>query len=127
MTREIRGLLLALAACCLFGSFILLASGALSQKPRAAAPPEAAPKIEPAKPLPPAAAQGRELFMQSCAECHAADASGDEGPDLRHLVISDAHIALVVSSGIKGEMPSFQKKYGPTEIAALQAYLGSLR
>jgi mono/diheme cytochrome c family protein len=128
MSREIRGLLVAGVVCILFGGFILLAPAALRQKPPAAPPAPANPAL-PAPTTPPAApaAEGRSLYMQSCAECHAADASGDEGPDLRHLAISHAHVALVVTSGIKGEMPSFQKKYGPNEIAAIQAYLDTLR
>jgi len=138
LSREIRGLLVAGVVCLLFGGFILLAPAALRQKPAAAPPkPEnpaapAAPASGPASLAAPTtlsapAAEGRSLYMQSCAECHAADASGDEGPALRHLAISHAHVALVVTSGIKGEMPSFQKKYGPNEIAALQAYLDTLR
>lgn len=121
MTPEIRGLLLAGGAGGLFGGLVFLASCALHEKPSAEAPKPAPGEISPD------AARGRALFLQSCAGCHAADASGDEGPDLRRLAISDAHIALVVTSGIKGEMPSFRKKYGPSEVAALQAYLGSLR
>ncbi len=62
----------------------------------------------------------------SCAHCHADDASGDEGPDLRKLHLSDAHITLLVKSGIKGDMPSFAKKYDDAQIAAVVAYLRSL-
>ena len=62
----------------------------------------------------------------SCAHCHADDATGDEGPNLHKLKISDTHIALVVKSGIKGEMPIFAKKYDDAQIAAIAAYLRSL-
>lgn len=70
--------------------------------------------------------QGHGFYIQSCAHCHADDASGDEGPDLHRLKISDGRISHVIKNGIKGEMPSFSKKYGDPEIAALRAYLRSL-
>lgn len=70
--------------------------------------------------------RGRTLFGQSCAHCHADDASGDEGPDLRGIQISDRMIARTIRRGIKGEMPSFAKKHNDADIAALLAYLRSL-
>lgn len=72
------------------------------------------------------AEQGRTLFMASCAHCHGMDARGDEGPDLHGLQMSDRYIGRVVERGIKGEMPSFAKKYDAQQIAALVAYLRSL-
>jgi mono/diheme cytochrome c family protein len=71
-------------------------------------------------------AQGRSLFLDSCAQCHAADATGDDGPDLHGLEVSDRYIARTITHGIKGEMPSFRKKLGPDEILSLTAYLRSL-
>jgi mono/diheme cytochrome c family protein len=71
-------------------------------------------------------AAGRKLFLDNCAHCHGADASGDEGPDLHELEVSDRRIATVVRGGIKGEMPSFAKKLHPEDIAALIAYLRTL-
>jgi len=74
---------------------------------------------------------GRVLFTQSCTHCHGDDATGDgedgDGPDLRELRISNARIATVIRQGIHGEMPSFAKKYSDSEIAALVAYLRTLR
>lgn len=70
--------------------------------------------------------QGRHYFAMSCAHCHGDDATGDEGPNLHKLIISDAHIRLVVTNGIKGEMPTFAKKYDETQISAIAAYLRSL-
>jgi mono/diheme cytochrome c family protein len=70
--------------------------------------------------------QGRRLFLASCAHCHGADATGDEGPDLHGIEVSDRYIANTVTRGIKGEMPSFRKKLGRDEIAKLTAYLRSL-
>jgi mono/diheme cytochrome c family protein len=73
------------------------------------------------------AAKGRSLFFQSCAHCHGRDADGGEdAPSLLKLQISGAHMALVIQSGIKGEMPSFAKKYNEQDVAAIVAYLKTL-
>ncbi len=82
---------------------------------------------EPVTPTSPAlVAQGRRLFLDSCAHCHAADATGDEGPDLHDLRISDRYIAHMIKFGEPHEMPSFAKKHGAADITALTAYLRSL-
>jgi mono/diheme cytochrome c family protein len=74
------------------------------------------------------AARGRSFFFQSCAHCHGQDADGGEdAPSLRKLQISGAHMALLIQSGIKGEMPSFAKKYSAQDTAALVAYLKTLQ
>lgn len=71
--------------------------------------------------------QGRSFYNMSCSHCHADDATGDEGPNLHNLSISNAHIAATIKKGIKGQMPSFSKKYDDSQIAALISYLRSLR
>ena len=71
-------------------------------------------------------ARGRELFLKSCAHCHAADARGDEGPDLHGLQVSDRYISRVITRGVEGEMPAFGRKHGAADVAALTAYLRSL-
>ncbi len=71
-------------------------------------------------------AQGRKLFLASCAHCHGADATGDEGPDLHDVAVSDRYISHIITRGIKHEMPSFAKKLGAPEIARLTAYVRSL-
>jgi mono/diheme cytochrome c family protein len=71
-------------------------------------------------------AQGRKLFLASCAHCHGADATGDEGPDLHGVQVSDRYISNIITHGIKGEMPSFRKKLGRDEIVRLTAYVRSL-
>ena len=71
-------------------------------------------------------ARGRKLFLDSCAHCHAADARGDEGPDLHDVQVSDRYIANTITRGIPHEMPSFKKKLGDAEITALVAYVRSL-
>lgn len=70
---------------------------------------------------------GKHLFLMNCAHCHGDDAHGDEGPDLYNLHKSDARIHQVIVSGIKGEMPSFAKKLGDSEIKQLTAYLRTLK
>jgi mono/diheme cytochrome c family protein len=81
------------------------------------------------KPLAPEnlAVKGQSFFFQSCAHCHGRDADGGEdAPSLLKLQISGAHMALVIQSGIKGEMPSFAKKYSEQDVAAIVAYLKTL-
>ena len=73
------------------------------------------------------AVKGRSFFFQSCAHCHGQDADGGEdAPSLLKLQISGAHMALVIHSGIKDEMPSFAKKYNEQDTAAIVAYLKTL-
>jgi mono/diheme cytochrome c family protein len=73
------------------------------------------------------AAKGRSFFLRSCAHCHGRDADGGEdAPSLLKLQISGAHMTLVIQSGIKGEMPSFSKKYNAQDIVAIVAYLKTL-
>src|SRR6266478_3089847 len=72
-------------------------------------------------------ANGRSFFLQSCAHCHGRDADGGEdAPSLLKLQISGTHMALVIQSGIKEEMPSFAKKYNEQDVAAIVAYLKTL-
>jgi mono/diheme cytochrome c family protein len=71
-------------------------------------------------------AQGRKLFLGSCAHCHGADATGDEGPDLHGVEVSDRYISNIITYGIKHEMPSFKKKLGHDDIIRLTAYVRSL-
>ncbi len=79
----------------------------------------------------PEPAMGRNLFVQSCARCHGNDARGngedDDGPNLYALRISDARIQSVILKGVRGEMPSFAKKFSPADTAALISYLRSLK
>jgi len=89
-----------------------------------------APQPRPASalmPSPQLAAMGAGFFGQSCGDCHGDDAHGDEGPDLHNLALSNARIATTIRGGIKGEMPSFAKKYDDQQIAALVAYLRTLK
>ena len=71
-------------------------------------------------------ATGKSYFSMSCAHCHADDATGDEGPNLHKLDISDAHVTLILKNGIKGEMPKFGAKLTDRDVQALVAFLRSL-
>jgi mono/diheme cytochrome c family protein len=73
-------------------------------------------------------AQGRQFFVRSCAHCHGKDADGGEdAPSLQKITISPAHMTLVIQSGIKGDMPSFAKKYSEADVAKIVAYLQTLK
>jgi mono/diheme cytochrome c family protein len=82
--------------------------------------------MNPISPTPDAVAQGRKVFLGSCAHCHGADATGDEGPDLHGVESSDRYIANIITHGIKGEMPSFRKKLGSGDIHMVTAFIRSL-
>lgn len=71
--------------------------------------------------------QGHQFFLMSCSHCHGDDAHGDEGPDLHNLAISNGRITTTIKKGVKGQMPSFVKKYDDAQVGALVAYLRTLR
>ena len=73
------------------------------------------------------AKRGYSLFDHNCAHCHGDDARGDEGPSLYNLAKSDARIATIIKGGVKGEMPSFAKKFSDVDVQALTAYLRTLK
>jgi mono/diheme cytochrome c family protein len=73
------------------------------------------------------AKRGYSLFDHSCAPCHGEDARGDEGPNLYDLAKSDARIASIIKNGVKGEMPSFARKFSDADIQSLIAYLRTLK
>jgi mono/diheme cytochrome c family protein len=76
---------------------------------------------------PPSGINGRTLFLHNCAHCHGADAHGDDGPDLHDLALADNWIANRIRKGKSGQMTSFAGKLKPAEIAALVAYVQSLK
>ena len=73
------------------------------------------------------AKRGYSLFDHSCAPCHGDDARGDEGPSLYDLAKSDARITTIIKGGVKGDMPSFAKKFSDADVQALIAYLRTLK
>jgi mono/diheme cytochrome c family protein len=70
---------------------------------------------------------GRSLFLKNCAHCHGATAHGDDGPDLHDLGLTDDWIANRIRKGKAGEMTAFAGKLQPAQIAALVAYVQSLK
>ena len=128
-TSPARALVAAVAAACLAIGSASAAGAVLRVRAQSVShelPPDpAAPAAEPAE-LAARSARGRTLFLNSCSHCHGIDARGDEGPDLHALQVSDRYIARVIRQGVRGEMPSFAKKLGAQDVAALIAYLRSL-
>ena len=78
-------------------------------------------------PSSPLVAEGQHLFLMNCAHCHGDDARGDEGPDLHGLRKTDARLSALINNGIKGEMPRFSQKLSASDVAALVAFLNSLK
>ena len=130
MRIEIKGALIGItaAACLLAGTFSL---AQMLQNPRAgdsndtsraqASPPQAVAALSEK------GQKGHNLFDHNCAHCHGDDARGDEGPNLYNLRKSDARITAIVKGGIKGEMPSFAKKFKDADVQDLIAYLRTLK
>jgi len=75
----------------------------------------------------PTGSAGRAVFLKNCAHCHAADAHGNEGPDLHHLDWSAEQIATRVRQGKKGQMPAFAGKLSARQITDVVSYLQTLR
>ena len=92
-----------------------------------AAAPQTAQSPAPVAAITPLVAEGRRLYLMNCAHCHAPDASGDEGPDLRGVKKSDARISSMILNGVKGEMPRFGSKFKDADVQELIAYIRSLK
>ena len=119
------------AAFCAVLAALLIVGGTLGaavlvgqsiQEARNVAKASASPVIQPAL-----VKEGAKLFALNCSHCHADDATGDEGPDLHGLTKSDERIRALITNGVKGEMPSFKKKLGDADLAALVGFLRSLK
>ena len=130
MNREIKALGAAVCVSAASLSGMLVFAQVVRNKARATSheqPADESWQLWKPEPTPDVIAKGGKLFLNSCAHCHGADARGDEGPDLHDLQMSDRHIVNVIKKGIKGEMPSFDKKHSDAEIAELLAYVRSLK
>lgn len=78
--------------------------------------------------VPPAnMAQAQALFSQSCAPCHGADASGGEGPNLKHKGLPAAVITETIHNGVKGQMPAFGSSMTKLQEDGLVKYIRSLQ
>ena len=73
------------------------------------------------------AAAGRTVFLKNCAHCHAADARGDEGPDLHNLNWTDEQVAARIRKGKKGQMTAFAGKLSSRQINDVVSYLRTLK
>jgi sulfite dehydrogenase len=73
----------------------------------------------------PAAADGKQLFVDNCGSCHTlekAGTSGSTGPNLTDLAPDAATVEAVMKSGA-GVMPSFADSLSDDERAAIAAYV----
>jgi mono/diheme cytochrome c family protein len=91
-------------------------------------PPTTSPSFTEKAFTPESIAMGHDYYEMSCSHCHGDDATGDDdGPSLHDLRISNARMAVVIKKGVKGQMPTFAKKYDDRQVAALVSYLRTLR
>ena len=107
---------------------MLLAAGLLSAGALAAC--GSARRGEPiAGPLPtasPAVAQGQQVFMAKCQQCHPTGEAG-LGPAINDKPLPGFLIRFQVRNGV-GAMPAFPKRHiGSAELDDLVAYLMALR
>jgi len=83
------------------------------------------------------AERGRAVYEARCTRCHGADGAGQtrmaeivEPPDISDPAWqrrrSNARLSASVSNG-RGQMPAFKKKLSRQEIAAVIAYVRTLR
>jgi cbb3-type cytochrome c oxidase subunit III len=117
----------------LFFAVVLTCGFYLQRDVRAAAAPEKKGKAAQLE-------RGRTVYMQNCARCHGADgrAQTDTGQlygakDLtdaswwRAERISDRRLLNSVTNGKKGGMPAYGKKLAKTDIAAVVAFVHTLK
>lgn len=75
---------------------------------------------------PPADASGREIYVEVCARCHAADLSGNVGPALgagsNAAQQSDEYLVTTIRDG-RGRMPSFRQTLSMEQIERVVGYL----
>lgn len=77
---------------------------------------------------PAADATGREIYLDVCARCHAADLSGGIGPALGTKSNAarqpDEFLVEAITSG-RGRMPSFEQSLSEDQILRVVEYLRS--
>lgn len=121
---EVRALFLALAISC--ATFLVLAevSRALTRNGnQASAKNRSLANLDIAE-----VRQGQSLFLANCANCHGYNGRGaDYGPTLHDLHAGDPLLRLVISRGIKKEMPAFGTKMSDRQTASLIVYLRTLK
>lgn len=74
--------------------------------------------------------EGKAVYIESCAACHKADATGGIGPNLTAALKYGSTPKDIFESIAKGRpngMPPFQQQIGNDRIYKLVAYLESLK
>ncbi len=75
--------------------------------------------------------EGKEIFANTCAPCHNADATGNIGPNLTapKLKYGSTRNDLyeTITKGRSGGMPSFLPQIGAEKISKVIAFLETLR
>jgi len=68
--------------------------------------------------------EGKRLYLNVCAVCHARDGTGGVGPELRQVWqrLTPAQHILVVEEG-RGKMPGFGPSLGREAVLAIVAYV----
>lgn len=70
---------------------------------------------------------GSEMFAAHCAGCHAADGSGDLGPDLRKSDLSLNEIISRIYGGHAGGMPAFEGELTGLEVQEVARFVTALQ
>ncbi|MBZ4219125.1 MAG: c-type cytochrome [Chlorobium sp.] len=75
--------------------------------------------------------EGKEIFANTCAPCHNADATGGIGPNLRAPKLkygsTGKDIYESIANGRPNGMPSFLPQIGADKISKVIAFLETLR
>ncbi|GAB4248068.1 MAG: hypothetical protein Kow00129_08740 [Thermoleophilia bacterium] len=68
------------------------------------------------------AADGRQVYLDTCAVCHSEDGTGGTGEDLTQLSLSEDEVAEQVRNG-GGGMPPYGDQLSDEEIEAVSGYV----
>ena len=75
--------------------------------------------------------EGKEIFANTCAPCHNADATGGIGPNLTSATLkyggTQKDIYESIAKGRPNGMPAFLPQIGSEKISKVAAFLESLR
>ncbi len=125
-----------LKTCVVLVLFVAVCGGSYLGRTTRAAADKPAQKTKSESP----AARGRTLYMQNCARCHGAD--GRSQTEMGELYgstdltdarwwqdehISNRRLTNSITNGKKGGMPAYGKRLAKTDIAALVAYVRTLK
>lgn len=71
--------------------------------------------------------EGKELYLEHCAQCHGADLKGDVGPDLRDIDKPDSAVFGIIYSGTPDTgMPAFGDSLGKERTWKVVTFLKSV-